>query len=133
MEIDPHQLPEESGLLRQMVLQLLQVVEDKDRLLERVQQQLQQLLRHRYGQKRERIDENQLFLFVVQIVAASQKANAAFAAAEPAAGEAATGASGKEKKKHTGHGRKPLPASLERRRLVFDLEESQRRCPHCQS
>jgi len=122
MEIDPHHLPEEAGLLRQIVLQLLQVVEDKDRLLERVQHQLQQLLRQRYGQKRERIDENQLFLFAAQIVAASQKANAAAAAA-----------SGKEKTKHNGHGRKPLPASLERRRVVFDLDESQRRCPHCQS
>jgi hypothetical protein len=50
MEIDPHNLPEDAGILRQIVLQLLGMVEDKDRLLERVQHQLQQLLRHRYGQ-----------------------------------------------------------------------------------
>src|SRR5271166_3751318 len=72
MDIDPHNLPEEASLLRQIVLQLLGVVEEKDRLLERVQHQLQQLLRQRYGQKRERIDENQLFLFAAQIIAASQ-------------------------------------------------------------
>jgi hypothetical protein len=61
MEIDAHNLPEEAGLLRQIVLQLLGVVDEKDRLLERVQHQLQQLLRQRYGPKRERVDENQLF------------------------------------------------------------------------
>ncbi len=72
MEIDPHNLPKEAGILRQIVLQLLGVVEEKDRLLERVQHQLQQLLRQRYGPKRERIDENQLFLFAAQIIAAAR-------------------------------------------------------------
>jgi hypothetical protein len=33
MEIDAHNLPEEAGLLRQIVLQLLGVVDEKDRLL----------------------------------------------------------------------------------------------------
>src|SRR5664279_5143348 len=82
MDIDPHTLPEEASLLRQIVLQLLGVVEEKDRLLERVQHQLKQLLRQRYGQKRERIDENQLFLFAAQIIAASQ-ASAASGRPEP--------------------------------------------------
>ena len=77
MAIDAHNLPEEAGLLRQIVLQLLGVVEEKDRLLERVQHQLQQLLRQRYGPKRERIDENQLFLFAAQIIAAARQAKAA--------------------------------------------------------
>jgi len=63
MEIDPHNLPSEVNLPHQIVLQLLQAVEDKDQPLARVQHQLAQLLRYRYGQKRERIDENQLFLF----------------------------------------------------------------------
>ena len=121
MEIDAHNLPEEAGLLRQIVLQLLGVVEEKDRLLERVQHQLQQLLRQRYGPKRERIDENQLFLFAAQIIAAARQAKAA----EP--GAQGSGASGTTRRAHgKGHGRKPLPASLERRRVVFDLEEAQR-------
>ncbi len=118
MEIDPHNLPKEAGILRQIVLQLLGVVEEKDRLLERVQHQLQQLLRQRYGPKRERIDENQLFLFAAQIIAAARQAKAA----EP--GAQGSGASGTTRRAHgKGHGRKPLPASLERRRVVFDLEE----------
>ena len=55
MEIDPHHLPAEVNLLQQIVLQLLQAVEDKDQLVARLQHQLAQLLRYRYGQKRERI------------------------------------------------------------------------------
>lgn len=126
MEIDAHNLPEEAGLLRQIVLQLLGVVDEKDRLLERVQHQLQQLLRQRYGPKRERVDENQLFLFAAQIIAAAQAK-----AAEP--GAQGSRASGTTRRAHVkGHGRKPLPASLERRRVVFDLEEAQRQCRDCQ-
>jgi transposase len=89
MDIDPHTLPEEASLLRQIVLQLLGVVEEKDRLLERVQHQLKQLLRQRYGQKRERIDENQLFLFAAQIIAASQASAASARPEPPATGSAA--------------------------------------------
>lgn len=132
MDIDPHTLPEEASLLRQIVLQLLGVVEEKDRLLERVQHQLKQLLRQRYGQKRERIDENQLFLFAAQIIAASQ-ASAASARPEPPATGSAANTSSQETKQRNGHGRKPLPASLERRRVLFDLDETQRQCPHCRS
>src|SRR5580692_7031512 len=84
MEIDPHRLPSEVSLLQQIVLQLLQAVEDKDQLLARVQHQLAQLLRYRYGQKRERLDENQLFLFAAQIIAASQSASFATSGEEPA-------------------------------------------------
>jgi transposase len=136
MEIDPHNLPSEVNLLQQIVLQLLQVVEDKGQLLTRVQHQLAQLLRYRYGQKRERIDENQLFLFAAQIIAASQRASAATSSEEPLASAAPSRADSKEKKEkleRRGHGRKPLPESLERRRVVFDLEESQRQCRHCQT
>ena len=132
MEIDPHNLPSEVNLLQQIVRQLLQAVEDKDQLLARLQHQLAQLLRQRYGQKRERIDENQLFLFAAQIIAAGQRANAATSSAAASAADSSSRADQKEKPQRRGHGRKPLPGTLERRRVVFDLAESQRQCPHCQ-
>jgi transposase len=122
MEIDPHNLPSEVNLLQQIVLQLLQAVEDKDQLLARVQHQLAQLLRYRYGQKRERIDENQLFLFAAQIIAAISS--------EESTADALTSKEKKESERR-GHGRRSLPESLERRRVVFDLDESQRQCQHC--
>lgn len=135
MEIDPHNLPSEVNVLQQIVLQLLQAVEDKDQLLARVQHQLAQLLRYRYGQKRERIDENQLFLFAAQIIAAGQQSRGGTPSEEPAVGLSSRAESKekKEKPERGGHGRKTLPASLERRRVVFDLEESQRQCQYCQT
>jgi zinc-finger binding domain of transposase IS66/Transposase C of IS166 homeodomain len=133
MEIDPHYLPAEVNLLQQIVLQLLQAVEDKDQLVVRLQHQLAQLLRYRYGQKRERIDENQLFLYAAQLIAAGLQADSNPSSEEPAA-NSPPGSDQKEKTtkpERCGHGRKPLPKSLERRRVVFDLEESQRQCQHC--
>ena len=129
METDPQQLPEDAAILRRMVLQLLQAVEDKDRLLERVQHQLQQLLRQRYGPKRERIEENQLLLFAAKIIAAHQH-GVTQASTSPAAAAASSGTAGN--RPGQGHGRKPLPESLERKRVVWDIEERQRKCPHCQ-
>lgn len=133
MEIDPHNLPSEVNVLQQIVLQLLQTVEDKDQLLARVQHQLAQLLRYRYGQKRERVDENQLFLFAVQIIAARQRASAVSEGPVTGLSSRTDSKERKEKPERRGHGRKPLPKSLERRRVVFDLEESQRKCQHCQT
>ena len=133
MEIDPHNLPSEVNVLQQIVLQLLQTVEDKDQLLARVQHQLAQLLRYRYGQKRERVDENQLFLFAAQIIAARQRASAVSEGPVTGLSSRTDSKERKEKPERRGHGRKPLPKSLERRRVVFDLEESQRKCQHCQT
>src|ERR1700741_981578 len=104
MEIDPHNLPSEVNLLQQIVLQLLQAVEDKDQLLARVQHQLAQLLRYRYGQKRERIDENQLFLFAVQIIAASQRASTAPSSEEAAADSSSRADGGEKKENHVAAG-----------------------------
>jgi len=121
MEIDPHRLPAEVNLLQQIVLQLLQAVEDKDQLVARLQHQLAQLLRYRYGQKRERIDENQLFLFAAQIIAASLQVDPVPSGEEPTANSSLNSDRKEktEKPERRGHGRKPLPKSLERRRVVF--------------
>jgi hypothetical protein len=126
MEIDPHNLPSEVNVLQQIVLQLLQAVEDKDQLLARVQHQLAQLLRYRYGQKRERIDESQLFLFAAQIIAASQRASAALSSEKPTADSSprADRHEKKEKSERRGHGRRPLPESLERRAAEALLQQA---------
>jgi transposase len=72
MEIDPHSLPQDAAALRQMVLSLLEELDSKERRLTRVQHMLEQLLRWRYGPKRERVDENQLFLFAAAVVHSGQ-------------------------------------------------------------
>ena len=123
METDPHNLPNDVAALRQMVIGLLSELDAKDRRLQQVQHWLEQLLRWRYGQKRERVDENQLFLFAAELVQAGQPAPSG----EP--GTPPTTASSKPQPK--GHGRQALPQSLERRRVIYDLDEQQRHCPQC--
>jgi len=124
MDADPNQLPSDVGALRQMVIGLLAELDAKDRRLQQVQHWLEQLLRHRYGQKRERVDENQLFLFAAELAHAGKEA-------PPAPQTEATSAKS-EASKSKGHGRQALPKSLERRRVVYDLSEHERQCPQCQ-
>ena len=52
----------------------------------------------------------------------------------PAAPGKGTSLAAKEaKSKRPGHGRQRLPDTLERKRVVIDLEESQKQCAHCQT
>jgi transposase len=134
MEIDPHNLPTDAAALQQMLLRTLAELQvataqlnatsaelaAKERELQRVQHWLEQLLRNRYGQKRERVDEHQLFMFAAQIASTGQEPppEPKAAAAEP-------------RPTPQGHGRQPLPKSLQRRRVVYDVPEAERHCPQC--
>ena len=128
MAIDPRNLPNDAAALQQMLLRTMAQLDAtqaqlaaKEHELQRVQHWLEQLLRHRYGQKRERVDENQLFLFAIEIASTGQDAPPA--PRPPAA----------PRPEPQGHGRQKLPKSLERRRVVFDLAAHERQCPECQS
>ena len=134
MAIDPHNLPQDAATLQQMLLRTLAELQvataqlnvtstelaAKERELQRVQHWLEQLLRQRYGQKRERVDENQLFLFAAQIASTGKEPPP-----EPKAAPA------EPRPAPQGHGRQPLPKSLKRRRVVYDVPEAERHCPEC--
>jgi transposase len=120
MEIDRNKLPEDVAALRQMVAALLEEVDSKERRLQQLQHLLEQLLRWRYGPKRERVNENQLFLFAVGIVTTTQDAPPPLEDTRAA------------KPQPPGHGRQRLPESLARKRVVYDLAEDERQCPQCQ-
>jgi transposase len=124
MTIDRDHLPDDPVVLRRMVGELLDQLDTKERKLQRVQHRLTQLLRERYGPRSERSrDENQLFMFAAAAVEAGQ--DVALAKKDGAKGRA-VGRRGR-------HGRQRLPEHLERRRVVHDLPEDQRQCPHCQA
>jgi transposase len=94
-----------------------------------VQHLLEQLLRWRYGQKRERVDENQLFLFAASIT------RRVLPTPDPASPEAAPSVlptASPSASPRKGHGRQHLPTTLHRRRVVYDLDEHERQCPYCQ-
>ena len=125
MAIDPKHLPEDPTALRQIVIGLLEEVETKERRLRQLQHWVEQLLRARYGPRRERVDEHQLFLFAATILAQGGKA--------PSSGETeAPKPDSQPSSSRPGHGRGSLPKSLRRERRVYDLEEAKRQCPECQ-
>jgi hypothetical protein len=119
MEIDLDSLPRDPGALRCIIASLLEDRETRDRRIRQMQHMLEQLLRHRYGPRRERINENQLFLFAVKVLKAEQ---------DRCPPKEKTRS---DKPKAKGHGRRRLPKTLERKRVVFDLAEHERHCPDC--
>jgi len=121
MEIDPNNLPQDAATLRCLVASLIEDRSAQERRIRQLQHMLEHLLRSRYGPRRERINENQLFLFAAKILGTEKN--------EPAQEEKPR----KERPKRKGHGRQRLPKSLKRQRLVFDLAEDEKQCPHCLS
>jgi transposase len=117
MKIDREKLPVDVEQCRALILELVQELDLKDRRLLGMQHMLEKLLRWRYGAKRERVDEKQLFLFAAEVLAAAEK-------------EARTEETA-ERPTRPGHGRKPLPRQLERRRVEHDLGPEERTCPEC--
>jgi transposase len=102
------QLREQAETLRQQGL-----------LIAKLQHQLEQLLRQRFGKKGEHVDADQLLLFAPDIVEV------------PAPGPAPEVDPTTPPAKPRNGGRKPLPASLPRQRIVHDVPLEDRACPEC--
>ena len=101
-------------------------------LNEKLQHQLEQLLHQRYGRKTEKLDPAQLLLFAREILAANETTTpepAPLTDTPPTDTPPTPAPSSPRKKK--GHGRKPLPASLPRKREVHDVSADQLPCPDC--
>jgi len=118
MDIDLDNLPDDPAALKRMIATLFEDREAGERRIRQLQHLLEQLLRQRYGPRRERINENQLFLFAAEILKSEHESSEKKKTKTP-------------KPKSKGHGRKRLPKSLERQRVVFDLAVDERQCPHC--
>jgi transposase len=118
-KIDRDKLPQDLDQCHALIAELIGELDAKERRLRRVQHQLEKLLRWRYGPRRERVDQNQLFMFAVALVGTDQDI-------PPAQEEPAP-----RKRKRKGHGRQRLPKHLERRRVEYDLSEEEKHCPQC--
>lgn len=113
-------LPDDLDTAHRQIREQAETLRQQGRLIERLQHQLEQLLRQRYGRKGEKVDPDQLLLFAREVLAEPEPA----APAPRPDGPAATPRPG-------GHGRRPLPASLPRRRIVHDVAPEDRACPGC--
>jgi transposase len=106
-----------------MIVELLATLKDTQRHNEHLRHRLDQLLRRLYGPRAEKFDPNQPWLFP-ELSSVSPAAAAPEPMTPPVENTTAT-----TPKK--GHGRRRLPDSLPRMRIVHDVPEHQRACPEC--
>ena len=112
-------LPDDPLVLKQMIQELLVTLHEQRHENESLRQRLDQLLRRLYGPRAERINPEQLALF-----AELQTETLSPSAPEPKPAEALT-------RQAKPHGRRKPPGQFRRERRVYELSETERRCPCC--
>jgi transposase len=118
-------LPDDLEAAHRLIRELIETLRQQTHLNDKLQHQLEQLLRRLYGRKSEKLDPNQLLLFAREILEAAGPGSPELESTpEPTAPSPA-------KPPVQGHGRKPLPAGLPRKRVVHDVPIEQRLCPEC--
>jgi transposase len=114
-------LPDDPTDLRQVCEQLLAEVSAQQQLIDKLTHQLALFRRYVYGRRSEQLDPAQLLLeFASWVRALNAAAPAADLPAPPPSPA-----------RRPGHGRKPLPGLLPRRRIEHALPEAQCTCPAC--
>ena len=124
METPNESLPDDLPLCHEMIRELVKKVKQSHVMIEKLQHQLEQLLKARYGPRADRIDPNQVWLFdqlLHQLEAPSQ--------IQEVAKEEDRASQSQPAKQ--GHGRKPLPAHLPRKRIEHDIDPADRICDRC--
>src|SRR4051794_39270441 len=118
-------LPDDLETAHQLIRELLETLGQQIHLNAKLQHQLEQLLRQRYGRKSERIDPAQLLLFAQEILAQAEPEPDPTPRPEPDPPPSTS------QPKKEGHGRKPLPASLPRKPVLHDVPPEELPCPDC--
>jgi transposase len=114
-------LPDDPGMLKSIVLELLLSLQHRDRDCQALRHQLDGLLRRLYGPRSERFDPKQLLLFVQQQLSQDTDQMPPAEPAEPAA----------SKRKCRPHGRRRLPDNLRRETRHHELTAAERLCSRC--
>jgi len=125
---DAKNLPNDVTTCHALILELLETLHKSNRSIERMQHTIAELLRQRFGRKSERledIDPAELLPFVREYLAEHQQQETSAAQSEPVQEEIAY------TRTKPGHGRKAIPDSLERERVVHDLDASEKICGGC--
>jgi transposase len=119
------ELPTDPQALRQLVVELLLALQEKDRRIGQLSSQLEALKRRLFGRSSEKLDPNQLVLELGAWLAAHP------VAADPVAPEPPS--SEKEASPRNGHGRRRLPETLPRHRTEYHPAPGDRVCRECSS
>ena len=112
-------LPDDLATAHRQIRDQAEELRKQQLLIERMQHQLAQLLRERYGKKSEKLDPAQMLFFTN---ASEEVPQVDLLVAPEAAEIPATARS---------HGRKKLPATLPRVPKIHVLDEEARACPCC--
>ncbi len=114
------EVPNDLAQCRALILELHASLLEEQRLRRQYAQRVEQLLRRIYGPRSERIDPAQLVLFAHELAPAPEP--------EAACEEEAPAPARPSK---PGHGRKPLPKDLPRKRVEHDVPAEEKICPEC--
>ena len=128
MTTAPEPLPDDLEAAHRQIHERCATVREQGHLIAKLQHPLEQLLKQRYGRKGERLDPDQLLLCAREIL---EQAGLDVPAWDPAPEPSPTPAPTPTKPRPNGHGRKPLPANLPRRRVLHDVPPEERLCPDC--
>jgi len=119
------QLPDHPDTLKNMIVELVATLRQRDHDLEEARQRVHLLLQRLYGRRSERFNPDQPLLFSADeaaTAAASTSAAAQEAQADPEPEPA------KSRKRCRPHGRRRLPEDLPRRELHHELSDAERIC-----
>lgn len=117
------ELPTDPQALRQLVLELLSALQEKDRRIGQLSSHLEALRRRLFGRSSEKLDPNQLALDLGAWLAAHATEAPAETPAPPAAE--------RETPPRPGHGRRRLPETLPRHRVEYHPAPGDRVCREC--
>ena len=124
MQIDLDALPEEAGVLQQMLREIVpELLAENEKLLRMVER----LLRHRFGPRSEKLDLEQLRLMLEDAAQGQAESDAAEEATE--AGDAESGSATKPRRRPpVNRNLGALPAHLPRYEVVIDIDHKDCRC-----
>jgi len=115
-------LPDNISSLKTLILELLNTLKGKDRLIGQLEHRLDLLLRRQYGRQSEKINPEDLLPGLRDLFVSSPPEPHS----EPVKTETVT-----FQRKVKGHGRNELPAHLRREQKIHDLDDSQKVCGCC--
>jgi len=122
-QINLEELPKDVEGCQALIVELVEAMGRQQVLNERLQHQLEQLLRHRYGRRADQVDPSQLMLFYEELV----KNEVASKDVEPE-----EEAKEEPKKPSKKNGRRKLPDHLPRQEVRHDVaDEEGKRCSEC--
>jgi transposase len=116
-------LPADLDLCHETIRQQAATIEEAQRRIEQLEHQIEQLLRHRYGPRRETVDPDQLRLFTDE----EPEGLAEGAPEEPTKPEDTAPA----RRRWRRRGRQRLPEHLHRERIEYKLPPEELPCPDC--